>query len=306
MKPSIKSMKASQKGASFSDNKDSASKVRTRYERPMGLTMLAVQFQQYATLVNQDAKNIKHITKTRKEPKQLNQETSVLKEKLIQKLIAYVLSAKLMVGDKQITLSNLGDYLNIPNHIIIKHYIRYSEKMGQVFNNQKAGGLAGVIQFEVLAKILEDRAAIAMQQAILTKSQGGQYKPFISSAVNDILNIQLSSTKVMMEYAKMLTPTGPNLAFNQYNQFNPANPNPGIKAIGVSEAMHILEEKGVLHISPESFAQLPIASSIPSLPEVRANHQHGNMDDAKLVKSSKLHHVKRRVKDEGLDEEDLV
>lgn len=79
------------------------------------------------------------------------------------------------------------------------------------------------------------------------------------------------------------------------------------KAIGVNEALRLLESKGQLGLNygEENNKNLPITKELLQLPEVRANRQQGNTDDANLAKMGKSHHRNRRAKELEIDDEEL-
>ena len=88
---------------------------------------------------------------------------------------------------------------------------------------------------------------------------------------------------------------------------NPDTMETSEKAIGVNEAMKLLEANNQLNLTygEDANKQLAISNNLINLPQVIANRQVGNMDDTKLVKMGKAHHRSRRAEELGIDEEGL-
>lgn len=243
-----------------------------RIPRPLGITLLAQQ----------------------------TRNTNQISPDTLQRIISYSLSHNLQLNKKQLTIEELGIYLNIPKTTIMKAYIEYQDKMARVMIGNK-DKLQGALLFLGLNKILEDKAQISGQVRILETSQGGRYKSFISSSVNESLGLSLQATKAIIDLYKAISSAdkGTSNPINIQNNIN----NTPIQAIGINEAMNLLHKEGLTNLdygAPNP--KLIEAHNLDEMPEVRATHMAKVLTDgiASTV-DHKTKHDDRRALEEGLD-----
>jgi len=251
-----------------------------RISRPLGLTLLAQQ-------VNN---------------KQIDNST-------IEKILSYMLNNKIQINNKEFSINTLATYLNIPSYRIMKAYINYQNKLSGVILGDKES-LKGALIFSILEKNLEDRQGIAEQLYLLRRSQSGRYKPFISTAVNEALDLSLKSTKSFLDLYRVMAPN-PNQSTT--NILNNLQPETATKSISISEALILLEKEGLAQISYDEnrYPNIKAQNLLDNAPEVRANFQSSERSDAiSLVKSKSttedLGHPNRRGVDENLDLENHI
>lgn len=245
-----------------------------RIPRPLGITLLAQQ--------------------TR------NNHNNQISPDIIQRIISYSLSHSLQLNNKQLTIETLAIYLNMPKTTIMKAYIEYQDKMAKVMIGNK-DKLQGALLFLGLNKILEDKARIDNQARILETSQGGVYKAFISTEVNHALGLNLQATKAIVDLYKAIS--GPNNGTS--NPINIQNniSNTPIQAVGINEALNILNKEGLLNLdygAPNP--RLIEAHNLHEVPEVRATHMAKVATDGIAFNTEhKSKHEDRRAIEEGLD-----
>jgi hypothetical protein len=178
----------------------------------------------------------------------------------------------------------------------------------------KGQDLEGAILFLGFSELLEDKIEASNQLRLLQASQGGTYKAYISSSVNEALSIKMKSTDAILGLFKALKPT----SSQNINIQNNANINTSVKAIGMSEALQILSDQGLTKVSydPNAYPQI-LADLGPNIPEVRANFMDAsNTDGMKLISKQnadpdanpdpKAHHRNRRSLEEDIDEESFL
>jgi len=249
-----------------------------RQPRPLGLTLIA---------------------------QSLNKSKENSDDELISKLLTYIIKHNLTIGGKRLSIETLSLYLNKPVHIILRLFIRYNNKLSQVMLGNR-DQTVGALFFLGLKNMLEDKALVEQQAQNLIVAQGVGYKPYLSSAVNDILATNLHATDAFIKLAKAMMPSGPQNAI----QINNGEPVGAIKAIGINEAMAILEAEGItkLSYSEDRFKQVSITHNLSSMPQVNAKLQHADAKEIPILsnplKESKLKHKTRRALEEGINEEE--
>lgn len=226
-----------------------------------------------------------------------------LDDKTIGQLINYSLNHTLSYNNKPFSTDTLAYMLGISPAEAYKHYIKHTARVANLINPKDIQGLYLGQIFGLLAGASGTLRDIGTQKRILQAAQGNDYVPFLTEQVNSILGTEMAAYEKMAKIAQALTTGVDPRAMPQ-----PADQAPGNeKAIGVNEAMRLLESKGQLGLNygEENNKHLPITKELLQLPEVRANKQQGNTDDANLAKMGKAHHRNRRAKELDLDEESL-
>lgn len=243
----------------------------TRKQRPMGLTLLLTTIQS----------------------------KQQLDERTIYQLINYSMNHSLSYNNKPFTIETLAQLLNIPIQQAYKHYLQHSSKLATLINPNDLQGLYLGQIFGSLAKSSETMSQIQNQRRMLQASQNGQYTPFLTEQVNSILNVEMGAHKTMVNIAEGMLKSIDPRALPQ------SDSGGGEKAIGVQEAMKLLEAQGQLGLtySKDSNNHLKQQYLLEDIPQVIANLQIGNKEDEALVKMNKNHHKNRRQEEYDLDSE---
>lgn len=226
-----------------------------------------------------------------------------LDDKTIGQLINYSLNHTLSYNNRPFNTETLAYMLGISLQEAYKHYIKHTARVANLINPKEVQGLYLGQIFGLLAGASGTLRDIGSQKRILQAAQGNDYVPFLTEQVNSILGTEMAAYEKMAKIAQGLLPGIDPRAMPQ----NPAEQETNEKAIGVNEALKLLEANKQLTLTygEDANKQLAISHNLEGLPEVRANRQVGNTDDEKLVKMGKAHHRSRRAQEEGIDEEDL-
>lgn len=239
-------------------------------------------------------------------------------EELTDKLFAYILSNRLELNGKMLSLSTIGSILNIPEITVFKRFTAYQNKLSKAFLG-KAGESAGAIGFFSLKAALEGYVSTNAQLAVLTRSQGGQYKPYISSSVNEALGQNTAAIRTLLDFYKVMKPGTPTnaLQINNYGASEGNDPT-ALKSISINEAMKLLEEQGINKIGYDEklYDNIKTAHALEGSPEVRATHQEASKTDGMPILLPKVKsntsegkankHLTRRSEEEGINEEDDI
>lgn len=226
-----------------------------------------------------------------------------LPDKAIHQLINYSLNHNLCFNNKPATIEVLADLLGISRAEAYKHYIEHTARIANLVNPKDIQGLYLGQIFGLLAGASGTLRDIGTQKRILQAAQGNDYVPFLTEQVNSILGTEMAAYEKMAKMGEaMLKTVDPRAMPSDM----PGGPN-SEKAIGVQEAMKLLEAKGQLKLEygAQANKQLAITHKLVDMPEVIANKQIGNTDDEALSKMGKAHHRNRRAKELNLDEEEL-
>lgn len=240
-------------------------------------------------------------------------------EQVIEKLFSYILHNKLQINGKQLSLRTIATLLHIPETTVYKRWTEYQNKLNNAFIG-KAGNGAGALGFFSLEAAMEGYLASQAQLAVLVRSQGGQYKPYISSSVNEAIGQNTAMIRTLLDFYKALKGNAPTNAL-QINNYNApeGKDNTALKSISINEAMKLLEDQGIAKIGYDENLYPDVAKSHLSsdIPEVRATHQEMSKSDAMpiMLPSTKAKgtegkvpskHLTRRIDEEGINPEDDI
>lgn len=212
-------------------------------------------------------------------------------------------------NNKPVTIEQLAIQLRIETNTLTNELFRQGKQMGDLMFGKGTEDATRACIFWGFKKILEDKAQISLQSKLLLASQGGQYKPFISSSVNQSLDIGLRATNALLNFTKMLIPSNPTSQILIQNNSNPnSNPTKPEMAIGIKEALNLIESQSqnpLYYISGPNPNSQPIPEGLTDLPEVRANlQQMVDTDGAKLLQ--KPQHENRRTQELGIVDNDEI
>lgn len=225
-----------------------------------------------------------------------------LDDKAIHQIINYSLNYNLCYNNKPATIEVLANLLGLSKAQAYKHYIEHTARVANLVNPKDIHGLYLGQIFDLLAGASGTLRDIRSQKAILQAAQGNDYVPFLTEQVNSILGTEMAAYEKMAKMAESLTKgINPNALPQPAEQSGP-----DAKPIGVNEALKLLEANKQLTLSYGEEHNKPLAQAYltEAIPEVRANRQVGNTDDAALVKMHKKHHTTRRAKELDIDEEE--
>lgn len=184
------------------------------------------------------------------------------------------------LNGKGYQLDELALYLRMPTRDIMR---RITEGAKEVLGNGNEGLQEAYRALLALAigSSLKDRQAALTQLEVLRSKQGNKYVPFLSSAVNQMVDTSIKSTKGILDVAKLLQ--GPGFtAIQVNNQPNQIDKNgvPNQRSIGPNEAIALISQHsdGLSILESESTKQALYDTYIEAdglIPEIVATRQSG-------------------------------
>lgn len=221
-----------------------------RIPRPLGLTIISQSYQ--------------------------TQKTPEAKERIINHILTSYINQGFLFNGKACNLNELQALTGIPMTSIIRGLNKGALGLQALTNPEAIEDTYRAIQSLAIFMALEDRGHMAEQALILKASQGGEYKPFISSTLNQALKNQMDAGQNIMRMATMLQgPATNNIAIN--NTFNQQNNN-AISAVEAVKMVEAQEGHKTLKDDEEVKAQLWVEYGLADCPEVNAKAQTGRGD----------------------------
>lgn len=173
---------------------------------------------------------------------------------------------------KDFSLLGLSKFLSCKPERIRKHMMEMlvSTNIWDKDNQEKImNSLIG----QNLTWLLEDRMEVENQLSILKLSQGGKYKPFITSEVNKTLGLKLNTSANLQSFIRSLS--GGNNYINIFNQNNQVNQQNN-QFISYDDALKIVQEDSDRFLSSDKeLKYIESNYDIDELPEVVATKQLG-------------------------------
>lgn len=217
-------------------------------------------------------------------------------------IIHYWLIYNGTVSGRKFSMGELSLFLNVT-----EDYIR--KRMGDEFlssklfdKDQQQEIISALISQQMIWN-MEDRMAVSEQENILAKSQNGKYKPYISSEMNKVLGLKLSTTSNLMRLTQSLSGGGTVNIFNQTNvQNNQATNN----YISLDDAMKMVQEsnsKMLQEAKNSEIAYLENHYDLSELPEVVATKQVGVVADREGVSKLNTQEIMRTIEAKYVDED---
>ena len=230
--------------------KNNKEQTTSRIPRPLGLTLISQSYQ--------------------------TQKSEKAKERIINHILTSYINQGFLFNGMACNLNELHALTNIPMHTIIRGLNKGALGLQAITNPEAIEETYRALQSLAIFMALEDRGHMAEQALILKASQGGEYKAFISSTLNQALKNQMDAGQNIMRMATMLqAPASNNMAINITN--NQQNNN----AISAQDAVRMVEaqegHKG-LKDDEEQKAHLYLEYGIGDCPEVNAKAQTGRGD----------------------------
>lgn len=154
----------------------------------------------------------------------------------------------------------------------IRLYMRDQLMASRIWDRENQEGMVNALLGEQLAWLMEDRMEVSQQVNLLKQSQGGTYKPFVSSELNKAFKLKLDTSNSLQQVLRTLMGGGSVNIFNQLNQQNNTQVNQGIS---LDEARQlIIETQNNQYISKSDEVKLLESKyDLKSLPEVVVTRQ---------------------------------
>ncbi|MCM1438766.1 MAG: hypothetical protein NC131_06095 [Roseburia sp.] len=170
-------------------------------------------------------------------------------------------------------IQSLSRSLNVPVEAIRIH-MRDEVLKSRVWETEHQEELLKGLIGTMVSWTLEDRLRINGQINLLTASQGGTYKPFISAELNKAMKMGLESTTAMQSLVGRLMGGGQTTnIFNMFQQNNEQNIQNNF--VTRDEVLEILTGEQKQLPKNEQALLLETRYDIASLPEVVATRQEG-------------------------------
>lgn len=220
------------------------------------------------------------------------------------------------VCGKDYTVSTLANFLGIDEEEI-RIQMRDNFLSTKIWDQDNQKALVESLIGQQIVWNLEDRMAIDKQVSILQQAQGGKYKPFISTELQNILRLKTTSTSNLMGVVKNLTQTGTINIFND-NSHNEQQ----INIVTPEQVRQMVDDNMKTLSADQNLAALEARYDAQALPEVVATEQQGidtskegitkNIDMKELdnilqlpstVHKNKDHHENRREIAMGIDQD---
>jgi len=235
------------------------------------------------------------------------QNTDTTKQELIQHIINHYLTTNFTYCNKHYNIEQLSILLNIPMNIIMGQVHSYSTNIQDTMLDIGQPDTLRALLSLSFKYALEDRGRAIEQYSILAASQGGNYKPFISSEVTKALKLLMESGQAI---GQLIPKSGGN-TFNILNQPNGAQ-SPGQEgALTVDKAIMLIKDMNIQPLSLDASAKDAIyeVEGIDATPEVCALKQEGIDTSKEALNINKLTelgedwHENHRAIEEGFDTE---
>jgi hypothetical protein len=200
-------------------------------------------------------------------------------KKLIYHLIVEYITKGFTINQKQISIHQMSLHYNIPLDLINQMVNQITKETGDLILGSDLVSAHRNALSVSLNSIFDTKGHITEQVALLLRSQGGTYKPYISSTVNQALKMMLDSDKNMMEWADKMMPKNSeitNLILNQ-SKSETLSANEAIRYMrqiaSGTEGQKALPASGQDQsaLVKASLPQIFEEHQLASLPNVRAN-----------------------------------
>lgn len=170
-------------------------------------------------------------------------------------------------------IQSLSRSLNVPVEAIRIH-MRDEVLKSRVWDSDHQEELLKGLIGQMVSWTLEDRMRINGQINLLTASQGGTYKPFISAELNKAMKMGLESTTSLQSLVGRLMGGGPSVnIFNMFQQNNEQNVQNNF--VSRDDVLEILANEQKQLPKEEQALLLETRYDLSSLPEVVATRQEG-------------------------------
>ena len=169
-------------------------------------------------------------------------------------------------------IQSLANSLKVPVESIRIH-MRDEVLKSRVWDSEHQEELLNGLIGQMISWTLEDRIRINGQINLLTASQGGTYKPFISAELNKAMKMGLESSTAMQSLIARLTGGGTTNIFNMFQQNNEQNIQNNF--VTRDDVLEIIAGEQKQLPKSEQAKLLESRYDLSSLPEVVATRQEG-------------------------------
>lgn len=228
----------------------------------------------------------------------------------------WILNSGFIFGNHY-TIQGLSSFLRCSPEVIRKHMMEQMVNT-KVWDRDHQQEILESLMGQQIAWALEDRMDIEHQLNLLRESQKGKYTPFVTSEVNKVLGLKISTSTSFQALIKSMA--GNNGSINIFNQQN--NQTNISSGLSVEEAIEIVQQENSKMINASKDVNyLEAHYPINELPEVVATKQTGvnvdkeglslsRADISKVIDTYTLdiddnkeedHHEIRREKELGID-----
>lgn len=169
-------------------------------------------------------------------------------------------------------IQSLANSLKVPVESIRIH-MRDEVLKSRVWDSEHQEELLNGLIGQMISWTLEDRIRINGQINLLTASQGGTYKPFISAELNKAMKMGLESSTAMQSLIARLTGGQTTNIFNMFQQNNEQNIQNNF--VTRDDVLEIIAGEQKQLPKSEQAKLLESRYDLSSLPEVVATRQEG-------------------------------
>ena len=169
-------------------------------------------------------------------------------------------------------IQSLANSLKVPVESIRIH-MRDEVLKSRVWDSEHQEELLKGLIGQMISWTLEDRIRINGQINLLTASQGGTYKPFISAELNKAMKLGLESSTAMQSLIARLTGGQATNIFNMFQQNNEQNIQNNF--VTRDDVLEIIAGEQKQLPKSEQAKLLESRYDLSSLPEVVATRQEG-------------------------------
>ncbi len=238
-------------------------------------------------LTNQ-IKNLKHIQDTNEYKKE--------KDRIINRVLNEYTTSGFRLNDKPITLIELSEFIGISTIDIMRRI----NKLGAYLLENNEKGMYQVLLAQTLRAMLETRGLTMNQAQVLMRSQDAEYKPFISTTVNESLRALLSSDSNFLSLLKLIQPTLPHQP-TQINIHQEQSLNKTTNLMNINDAVRLINDNRTLPLleDPNSIERLGQTYIGSDVPEILATKQKGSANELPTKPKKKLKVHELRHEDDG-------
>jgi hypothetical protein len=246
-----------------------------RIPRPLGLTQMAHTYNQCTS----------------------DTQRSNIKRRMEDKIIEYYINGNGTLNEKQYTIPELAQYLNISSQQCLIRLNKGIVRVSQMFDGNEGKAFARAVFSGSIFKALEIQAQVAKQAQILQTYQGDTYIPYATQQVNQALKNLIDSQKPILDLMKMVTEKQPiNIFLNGDSMQNETNQ----QYITTTKAAEMISELGPSIMNDPGLIEAK-EQELKGLPNVDARTQ----DLSKIgiayvpIEDKNEHHEMRRERELG-------
>jgi len=226
----------------------------TRIPRPLGATSLAIKYQN------------------------TNQEQD--KSNLYNYIITSYLQQGYSLNNQSLSIYDLAYFFKIPVPIIHSQLKNSKKNIAGIINPNDLNSTLESLIYLTINWSIEDRGRILQQYHTISESQGGKYKPFISSELNKTLKLLLESNGSISSILKSIQ-GGSSTSIQILNANVPVNKQK--EGITTQEALELMESNIIdTKESPTTLQAIYDENNIADTPDTFSGNVRKGPDSLKL------------------------